>query len=155
MASGESFYRRMDVKVPCGFIDLLREAVLRERGAGRDAIVVALREQEKFEYERLRGAKGAQRRAVFWNLKRIDAFLASIGADESPELIALGRAIRDARERKRLTPERLAERTGLDEDYMLALEAGRCNVPYELLFDLADALGVAPGTIVRKAVRRR
>jgi hypothetical protein len=69
------------IKVPAGFIEVLREMVLSEQEVGREVIVAALREQQAIEWERLRQARGAERRAVWWNLKRIGAFLASVGAD--------------------------------------------------------------------------
>jgi transcriptional regulator with XRE-family HTH domain len=73
------------VKVPSAFIDVLRETVLRERRNGREVILAALREAQTHEWQRMReGAKGAERRAVWWNLKRIGAFLASVGADDKP-----------------------------------------------------------------------
>jgi hypothetical protein len=71
------------VKVPAGFIDLMREMVLREREEGREMIVRALWLREALEWQRLRGAKGVERRMVWWHLRQIGVFLASVGiADE-------------------------------------------------------------------------
>lgn len=70
-----------EVKVPAGFIEVLREMVLHERKEGSEVVVAALREYEALEWERLRDSEGAERRAVWWNLKRIGSFLASVGAD--------------------------------------------------------------------------
>ena len=73
------------VKVPAGFIDLLREMVLREREEGREVIVRALRLREAFEWQHVKDAKGVQRRTVWWRLRQITAFLESVGVtDETP-----------------------------------------------------------------------
>lgn len=73
------------VKVPAGFIGLMREMVLREWEEGREVIVRALWLREAFEWQRLRGAEGVERRLVWWHLRQIGAFLASVGiADEGP-----------------------------------------------------------------------
>jgi hypothetical protein len=73
------------VKVPAGFIDLLREMVLREREEGREVIVRALWLREAFEWQRLRDAKGVEHRMVWWHVRQIGAFLTSVGiADEAP-----------------------------------------------------------------------
>jgi hypothetical protein len=70
------------IKVPAGFIEVLREMVLNEQEVGREVIVAALREQQAIEWERLRRARGRERRAVWWNLKRIGAFMSSVAAEK-------------------------------------------------------------------------
>jgi hypothetical protein len=82
-----------EVKVPAGFIEVLQDMVLRE---GNTTIVNALRKREAAEWKRLRGSEGAERRAIWWNLKRIGAFLESVGAEKDP-LVGPGE--------RRLTPE--------------------------------------------------
>jgi hypothetical protein len=72
---------RPEVNIPAGFTDLLRDVVLDERRSGREVIVSVLRKREAAEWKRLRYSKGAERRAVHVNLKRIGTFLASVGAD--------------------------------------------------------------------------
>jgi hypothetical protein len=70
-----------EVKVPAGFIEVLQDMVLRERDNDRKVIVNALRKREAAEWRRLRESEGAERRAAWWNLKRIGAFLESVGAN--------------------------------------------------------------------------
>jgi hypothetical protein len=69
---------RPTVKVPVGFIEVLQDMVLRE---GNTTIVNALRKREAAEWKRLGQSKGAERRAAWVNLKRIGAFLSSVGHD--------------------------------------------------------------------------
>lgn len=69
------------VKVSAGFIEVLQDVVRDEQERGREAIVNALRRREAAEWKRLGESKGAERRAVWVNLKRIGAFLSSVGYD--------------------------------------------------------------------------
>ncbi len=68
------------IRVSAGFIEVLQDMVLRERENDRKVIVNALRKREATEWRRLRESEGAERRAAWWNLKRIGSFLASVGA---------------------------------------------------------------------------
>lgn len=69
------------VRVPAGFIAVLQDMVLQERERGRAAIVNALRKRHAAEWKRLGGSEGAERRAAWVNLKRIGAFLSSVGVE--------------------------------------------------------------------------
>ncbi len=73
--------KKSEVRVSAGLIEVLREIVLEERERGRAAIVNALRRRHDAEWKRLRESKGAERRAAWVNLKRIGAFLSSVGVE--------------------------------------------------------------------------
>jgi hypothetical protein len=82
MSAGES-----RVKVPAGIADVLREMVECGQGA---AIVGALREREAFERLRvIESDDPEQCRRGRINVRRIMAFLASVGAEKSDGVIAV------------------------------------------------------------------
>ena len=64
-----------------------------------------------------------------------------MGAVE-PELAALGRTIRQARERRTLSTEDLARAAGVPRKRVEALEDGRWDPRLDVLWALADALDV-------------
>jgi transcriptional regulator with XRE-family HTH domain len=76
----------------------------------------------------------------------------SISVSESTQdeqnLLALGRAIGDVRERCGFSASELAAATGIVQARIQALEAGRLDPDYELLLALADGLGVRPSAFV-------
>jgi transcriptional regulator with XRE-family HTH domain len=51
----------------------------------------------------------------------------------------------------RLTQQQLEAATGLDVQYIRKIEGGRVNITVDTLRRLANALGVAPGVLLRKA----
>jgi transcriptional regulator with XRE-family HTH domain len=63
-------------------------------------------------------------------------------------LLALGRALRQLREQRRMSPEDLAGAAGVERGRIDALEAGHLDPGYELLLALSDALGVQPSALV-------
>jgi transcriptional regulator with XRE-family HTH domain len=63
----------------------------------------------------------------------------------------LGHAVREQRERCRLSPSALAAAAGVDEKRIRALERGQLDPEYELLLALADALEVPAGALVIRA----
>jgi hypothetical protein len=73
--------RKAEVHVSDGFIAILQDIVLQERERGRAAIVNALRRRHAGEWKRLGESKGAERRAAHVNIKRIGAFLLSVGVE--------------------------------------------------------------------------
>jgi transcriptional regulator with XRE-family HTH domain len=70
---------------------------------------------------------------------------------KTPFLRALGRAVREQRERRRLSRVALAVAVGVEEQRIRALERGELDPGYELLVALADALGVQSGALVTRA----
>jgi transcriptional regulator with XRE-family HTH domain len=50
-----------------------------------------------------------------------------------------------------LTQEKLAEAAGLDLRFLQRIERGRTNLSVAVLVALAEALGVSPGGLFRKA----
>jgi transcriptional regulator with XRE-family HTH domain len=62
---------------------------------------------------------------------------------------ALGQAIRQVREDRSLSQERLAELAGLHRTYISSVEQGRRNVSVENIYRIANALGVSMTELVQ------
>jgi transcriptional regulator with XRE-family HTH domain len=78
--------------------------------------------------------------------------LASARALETATTTALrdiGRRLKEARERKEVTQETLAERTGIDAKRVQRIENGKANVTIKTLVRIALALDVALDQLVR------
>ena len=69
----------------------------------------------------------------------------------SLELLAFGRAVREAREQKGMTPAELADTAGLGRKRVEAIEAGRRDSRYDGLLALADGLGVQRSALLYRA----
>jgi len=69
----------------------------------------------------------------------------------SPDLAVLGRAVREQREQRGLSQGELAASSGVQERRIIALEAGRLDPDFVLLFALARVLGVRAGALVLRA----
>jgi transcriptional regulator with XRE-family HTH domain len=76
--------------------------------------------------------------------RRVAAFQRYVGANTQ--------TLRHAR---RLTQEQLAEAAGCEVRTLQTVERGRANLTLALLIALADALGVEPGALLRKAALPR
>ena len=61
--------------------------------------------------------------------------------------------LRRARHDKKLTQEELAERAGLSARYVGAIERADVSASVTVLGQIADALGVEPGELVRRSGR--
>jgi transcriptional regulator with XRE-family HTH domain len=72
--------------------------------------------------------------------RRLSEFLRSIAAN-----------VRQARKRRGLTQEALAERAAQDLSYLQRIERGSTNLSVRVLLALAMALDVPPSWLVRKA----
>jgi transcriptional regulator with XRE-family HTH domain len=59
-----------------------------------------------------------------------------------PILAAFGQSVRQQRDSKRLTQERLAERAGLDPTYISGIERGIRNPGIKNVVRIAKALGI-------------
>ena len=66
-----------------------------------------------------------------------------------PVPLLFGRQVRRRREAAGLSQEELAERTGVSRNYVGMIERGETNPTLLVLHDLASALGVSMGTLVR------
>ncbi len=64
-------------------------------------------------------------------------------------LRALGHAIRQVREDRSLSQERLAELSGLHRTYVSSVELGRRNLSVENIHKIANALGVSMTELVQ------
>jgi transcriptional regulator with XRE-family HTH domain len=64
-------------------------------------------------------------------------------------LRALGHAIRQVREDRSLSQERLAELAGLHRTYISSVEQGRRNLSIENIHRIANALGVSMTELVQ------
>jgi len=61
---------------------------------------------------------------------------------KNPVLIALGKNVSELRNKKELTQEQLAERSGLDPSYISGIERGVRNPSFKSLVSLASGLGI-------------
>ncbi len=66
----------------------------------------------------------------------------------SPAHAALGRAVRQLREKEKLTQEQLARASGLQPTYISDIERGVRNPTWSVVVAIADALDVAPSVLV-------
>ena len=75
-------------------------------------------------------------------------------ADPSPQATvrdSIGALMRDIRKRRRMTLERLSELTGISVSSLSRIENTQLGLTIEKVEKLADALGVAPETLVSRA----
>ena len=75
--------------------------------------------------------------------------MASVRAQEFFDYIA-GNVVR-ARVRAGLTQEKLAELADLDLRFLQRVERGKTNLSVAVVVALADALGVSPGSLFKRA----
>ena len=68
---------------------------------------------------------------------------------------AFGLAIRQQREKQRLSQEELAERAGLHVTYLSGVETGKRNPTWTVIVALAEALDVPTSRLVKQAERLR
>lgn len=61
---------------------------------------------------------------------------------------AIGEAVRTARHRSRLTQAVLAEAVNVSRTSIVNIEQGRQRLPIDLLYDIADILGVWSGDLL-------
>jgi len=66
-------------------------------------------------------------------------------AEQAAQRQAFGQRLRELRTGQALTQEQLAHRSDLDRTYVGAVENGRRNLSLHAMWQLASALGVAPG----------
>ena len=113
--------------------------------------VIEAREQKGMSPSELAEASGIPLRS----LERIEAGEPDPDADATtdkttpdPELIALGRMVRAAREQKGMSVTELAEAAGLKRRRLVRIEAGELDPRYDGLIALADGLGVRVAEII-------
>jgi len=63
--------------------------------------------------------------------------------------VLVGRNVRKARERAKMTQEQFADKSGFSQQYISDLERGRRNPTIVSLYELAQALGVSHVDLVR------
>jgi transcriptional regulator with XRE-family HTH domain len=68
-----------------------------------------------------------------------------------PDLVALGRAVRELRDEKELSQEALGYLADIHRTYVGGVERGERNVTYLMLLRLARALGVDAAELVGRA----
>lgn len=67
----------------------------------------------------------------------------------------MARNLRLARHDKQLTQEELADRAGLSMRYVGAIERGDVSASVTVLGQIADALEIEPGDLLKKAPARK
>jgi transcriptional regulator with XRE-family HTH domain len=63
--------------------------------------------------------------------------------------VLVGENVRRTRKLRGLTQEQFAERSGFSQQYLSSLENGRRNPSVITLYEIAVALGVQPGDLLR------
>lgn len=71
-------------------------------------------------------------------------------SSRSRELVALGDAIREAREKLGLSQERLALEADLDRTFISSIEAGRRNITFASLLKVSRGLDLKPADLLRR-----
>ena len=66
-------------------------------------------------------------------------------------LAAFGQVVREARLSQRMTQEELAFNSGLNRNFVMAIEKGRRKPSIITIFSLAKGLGVSPSVLVSRA----
>lgn len=61
----------------------------------------------------------------------------------------IGSAIREVREDRAMSQEKLAEESGLHRTYISSVELGRRNISIDNIYKIASALGVSMTELVR------
>ncbi|TMG85949.1 MAG: helix-turn-helix domain-containing protein [Betaproteobacteria bacterium] len=84
----------------------------------------------------------ARRQAIAADVERPRNASASVGTADAAFLAAMGRQVREARERRGLARRALAQAADVSERYLAQLEAGDGNASVLLLRHVADALGM-------------
>lgn len=69
----------------------------------------------------------------------------------SPELLALGRAVRAIRDEKKISQVQLAEVTGFMQSWVSQVENGRRNPSWSNAVRLAEGLGVSLAELAARA----
>ncbi|MCL4354355.1 helix-turn-helix domain-containing protein [Patescibacteria group bacterium] len=62
--------------------------------------------------------------------------------DSPKDLKKLGRTLKEAREKKKMTQAEVAEKAGMNTNYYAVIERGEINPSYETLKKIAEALGI-------------
>lgn len=57
-------------------------------------------------------------------------------------MITFGKRVREARKRKGISQERLAEMAGIDRSYMGNIERGEKNITLKKAYEICDALDI-------------
>lgn len=73
------------------------------------------------------------------------------GSPPTPEQVALGDAIRAARQRQGVSQERLALAAGIDRSYYSAVERGEFNLTLNALLRIAGALNTTAWQLLKQA----
>lgn len=62
--------------------------------------------------------------------------------DSPKDLKNLGRKLKEAREKKKMTQAQVAEKAGMNTNYYAVIERGEINPSYETLKKIAEALDI-------------
>jgi predicted transcriptional regulator len=66
-------------------------------------------------------------------------------------LVAIGHNIKACRTKRKLTQEALAGKVGIDRSYLAGVELGKRNITMLSLKQIAEALGVSAGSLIKGA----
>jgi transcriptional regulator with XRE-family HTH domain len=76
-------------------------------------------------------------------------------APRAADQVVLGRAVRELRARRGLSPERLGEEAGMHRNYVGAIERGEINPTFRVLLKVTAGLNMPLSLLVRLYERRR
>lgn len=66
-----------------------------------------------------------------------------------------GKVLRQVREEKGLTQEKLAELAEVDRTYIYRLETGKRSPSLDIIFRISDALNISPGALLENVNKAR
>lgn len=66
-----------------------------------------------------------------------------------------GKVLRQVREEKGLTQEKLAELADVDRTYIYRLETGKRSPSLDIVFRISDGLKISPGVLLEKVNKLR
>jgi transcriptional regulator with XRE-family HTH domain len=73
---------------------------------------------------------------------------------KEPNLLLLGRAVKQMREQRGMSVDELVVASGVLRERVSALETGQLDPTYELLLKIADGLGTQPSALIILAEHR-
>ncbi len=105
--------------------------------------------EEYSELELLRSTRGISSQDSFAVNEIDEAFYRSKHDDHVlKRRIKLGETIRKRRESLGLTQRELADAVGIDQPYLSRIESGKCNITFDVLADIDEALSHADRGII-------
>jgi transcriptional regulator with XRE-family HTH domain len=68
--------------------------------------------------------------------------------------LAFAKTLKEFRQAKKISQERLADLCDLDRTYISLLERGKRNPSIEIVFSLAKGLGISPSVLIKNVEKK-